>query len=221
MSSKFQVIIPVVNPELCDILIKNMEENTLLPKRVIIIDNSKQYYMPRSHKFLIEIYHSKTGAVNESWNLGISKTTDCDYVSILNDDIRIGPWFFERIVRVFREALNCSAVCPNTILGVRVPNLREGSFSFEGMSRREGWAVSFRKKILDKVPPIPNTRIKTFYGDNWWWFWTTICIKANWYKDLGNPIWHMVGQSTLKLGKRRCKRKERKEYLKIMKELFG
>lgn len=221
-SPKFEVVIPVVNPELADIVIKNMEENALLPKRVIIIDNSKQWYMPNSRKFPIHMYRSQTGTVNESLNLGISKVSkDCDYVSLLNDDIQIGPWFFDRIARVFREAAACSAVCPHTILGACAPVLKEGSFFFEQMKKKEGWAVTFNKHILVKVPVIPDTRIKTFHGDDWLWLWTRGRIGMTWYKDLGNPIWHMVGQSTLKLGKRKHKLKERNEYKKIMGEIFG
>ena len=87
------------------------------------------------------------------------------------------------------------------------------------MNKTEGWAVTFNKFILVKAPAIPDTRIKTFHGDNWLWLWTRKRIRKEWYKDLGNPIWHMIGQSTLKLGKRKHKMKEKNEYRKILEEL--
>ncbi len=223
---KFEVIIPVVNPGLANTLIKNMEENTLLPQRIIIINNTEQIYMPRSNKFLIEIYHTGKGGgkvvigtVNESLNLGISKTTNCDYVSIFNDDIQIGPWFFERIVRVFKEAQKCSAACPYTIIDPKEGPLKEGPFSIQQLKKRQGWCVTFRKEVLDKVPKIPDDRIQTFHGDDWFWLWTTKHIKMAWYIDMGNMIYHMIGQSILKLGKRKHKRREKNEWNKIMREL--
>jgi len=233
---KFEVIIPVINSILADVLIKNMEENSLLPKRVIIIDNSSDHYMPWSDKFLIEIYHSQTGMVNESINLGISKVTKyCDFVSILNDDIQIGPWFFERVARAFKEDPICSVVCPTTFVSPgRNPKvshrrmtlgkngkapLKEGPFLLHQMSKKQGWSLTFRKKVLDIVPKIPNTRIETFHGDDWFWLWTTKYIGMHWCVDSGNSIYHMIGQSTLKLGKRKDKKKEHNEYMKILEEL--
>ena len=218
--NKFQVIIPVINPGLADVLIKNMEENTLLPEKVIIIDNSQCSYKPQSDKFLIEIYHSISGMVNESLNLGISKVSkNCDYVSLFNDDIQIGSWFFERIARVFKEALICSAVCPNTIIDTKKLPLIEGPFIYHQMKKREGWAMTFDKHLLNMAPPIPDTRIKTFHGDDWFWLYTTRHIGMLWYKDLGNNIYHMIGQSVLKLNKRRDKKTEHNEYFKILGEL--
>ena len=215
---KFQVIIPVVNPGLADVLIEETEKNTLLPERVIIIDNSYCDYKPYSDKFPIYIYHSISGTVNESINLGISKTHDCDYVSIFNDDIQIAPWFFFRTHLIFKDIPICSVACPNTIVDPKQLPLKESPSQFVQMKKRAGWCVSFRKEILDKVPPIPDTRIRTFYGDDWLWYWTTVFIGKKWFMDMGNMIYHMIGQSTLKLGKRKSKERELLAWREIRKE---
>ncbi len=220
MSPKFEVVIPVVNPDLANVLIKNMEENTLLPERVVIINNSNESYMPRSTKFLIEIYFSKTGLVNESINLGISETTDCDFVSILNDDIQIGFWFFKRIAKVFNE-MRCCASLPHIIVDPKKLPLKDGPYSPSRMAKVQGCAMSFRKEVINQIPEIPAHRIKTFHGDDWLWMWSIKQTRLRWFTDSGNPIYHMVGQSTLKLGKRRQKKRERNEWEKILWELNG
>ena len=103
MKPEFEVIIPVVNPGLADVLIRNMEENTLLHKRVIIIDNTPARYMPYSDKFMIEFYNSFTGTVNESFNLGISQPSIMELVlptqEIFVESIELGfvtRYWYER-----------------------------------------------------------------------------------------------------------------------------
>jgi len=219
MEPKFQVIIPVVNTNLADVVIKNMEDNSLLPERVIIIDNSQQSYAPHSNKFPIDTYHCKTGTVNESLNLGIFNSTDCDYISIFNDDIQIGSWFFRRVHDTFLSNKKCSTVCPMIIVDPSLLPLVEKKPLIISMKKREGCAMTFKKEIIDSISPIPYDRIKTFYGDDWFWLWTTARINMIWLKDIGNTIYHMVGQSILKFGKRHDKRKEREEWYKIRAEI--
>jgi len=218
IESNFEVIIPVMNIDLCNILLKSIEENTLLPKRIIIIDNTEESYNPISSKFPIDIYYSQTKTVNESINLGISKLSDCDFVSILNDDVILGSWFFERIAKVLNTMINCCVLCPHIIVDPTKLPLIEGKEEIVPMTKREGCAFTVKKYIIDAVPPIPDERIKIFHGDDWIWYWTAKTGKI-WCKDMGNFVFHKVGSSILRLGFRKVKRPEREEYRKIIKEI--
>lgn len=217
----FNVIIPVVNPDLCDEVITSMEYNTILPQKVIIIDNSDGRYIPESKKFPIYVFTSQTGWVNESWNLGITKVDiTCDYVSILNDDIYLNSWFFQRVHETFQAYKDCGVACPYTVNNMRELGKGKRKPSITRLLKREGWAFTFKKSVLDIIPPIPDYRVKLFHGDDWFWFHSKTKGFC-WYQDEGNIIYHQVGASIERNGLRSLKKIERNEWRKIMNELGG
>ena len=217
------IIIPVVNVDLAENLLRDIENNTLLPKEVIIIDNSSSIkphsvFRYDTDKFIITYYYSTTGLVNESINLGISKLSNsCNLVSILNDDIRIGNWFFQRVKETFQVNPRCGVACPNTSVKYDIPP-QKGRVRYVRMGEREGWAPTFKKKMLDKIPSIPHLKITTFHGDDWFWYYSHK-LGYIWVKDVGNRIQHFVGASVRKKGLRAIKRKERTAWRKIKKDL--
>jgi len=218
----FNVIIPVIHPDLCNSVIQSMEFNTVLPSKVIIIDNTKdRSYKPESKQFPIYTFHSQTGYVNESWNVGITKVDiTCDYVSILNDDIFLNSWYFQRIIETFEAYEDCGVACPKTVTNIVEMGKGKGRRRITMMKKREGWAMTLRKDVLDKIPPIPDYRVEIFHGDDWFWY-NTNTKGYHWYKDLGNVIWHKVGASVASLNFRNRKKKEHNEWRRIMKELNG
>jgi len=218
----FNVIVPVIQPDLCNELIRSMEFNTILPTKVIIIDNSRgPFYQPQSDKFPIYVYHSQTGYVNESWNLGITKVDiTCDYVSILNDDIYLNSWFFQRVNETFKAYCTCGVACPFTVEKFEEMGKGKKKPRITRLLKREGWAMTFKKSVLDTIPPIPDYRVKIFHGDDWFWFHSK--TQGNyWYRDEGNVIYHVVGASVKSEGFRSLKKKEKNEWIKIMGELGG
>lgn len=213
--NRFEVIIPVVNPDMMGELLKSISANTLLPKRVIIIDNTKLpleeifKYIP-NNGIIVEVYYSKTSFVNESLNLGITKLSkDCDYVSFLNDDVVLTNCFFQRNLEVFQNK-ECGVACPRTVHSMN--ELNKGRVNVGIMKKREGWAMSIRKDLLDKIPPFPADRIATFHFDDWYWFYLIKEHNLFWFKDRGNVIYHHVGSSIAKLGFKKHKKKERNEF---------
>ena len=97
MTLKTTVIIPVVQTKLADDLIHQMNQNTLLPERIIVIDNSDSGFYPVEEKVPITRVRPPTlMTVNESWNFGIGLAIEekSDLVSIFNDDIIIRPNLF-------------------------------------------------------------------------------------------------------------------------------
>ena len=220
------VIIPVVQPMLCADLLRSMENNTILPQRVIIVDNTDvelwpEGYHPLSDKFQIDVYKSVNGRVNESWNLGVSLVDiTCDYVSILNDDVYLNRWFFQRVLETFDLYKDCGVACPAAVNFMEEFRKGKGKRRIKKMGKREGCAFTIKKKYLDAIAPIPTHMIETFHGDDWYWYWTNM-KGQKWYQDLGNIIFHHVGSSVLPLGFRAMKKKERNEWEKVMEELGG
>ena len=216
------VVIPVVQSHLCDDLLKSMERNTVLPQRVIIIDNTLHgdYCIPPM-KFRIDVYHSVRGRVNESWNLGVSLVDiTCDYVSILNDDIYLNDWFFQRVLETFKSSSDCGVACPLPVRSMKEFGKGKAKRRIKRMGKREGFAFTIKKVYLDAIAPIPTHRIETFHGDDWYWYWTNTSGHL-WYRDLGNIVFHHVGSSVLPLGFRKVKKKERNEWKRIMDDLDG
>ena len=216
--SKFEVIIPVVNVRLMQKLIDSIHENTLLPERIIIIDNTKFGkdvifdFIPNNH-VVKEVFYSETGLVNESLNLGIKHLSkDCEFVAILNDDIVLLPCFFQRNLEMFIRDEKCGVVVPRTVHSM--DEMIKGKVQPQMLRKREGWAMTIRKKLLDDIPPIPCDRIATFHGDDWIWY-HTVPNGYYWFKDVGNVIYHQVGASIARLGFKRHKRPEKNEFRKI------
>lgn len=216
----FQVIIPVVNIRMLNTLLSNICENTVLPSSVIIINNStRQITLPKSSGISFRMIEPDIPMyVNDSWNMGISHLSECDFVSILNDDIEIPRTFFERIAKGFKSHSNAGAICPCTVTNradiIDFP-LTNG---YMKMKKKEGWAYTIRKDILDTIPPI-HPSLKLFYGDDWfWWHVYRGGSGCLWYKDHGTVIYHAVGVALRRLcSKERSKqkKKEKKAWLDL------
>lgn len=221
----FQVIIPVVNIGMLDILIGNILNNTILPETIIIINNSSQQIKTSilpTIKFVV-INPPAPLFVNESWNLGISKLSECDFVSILNDDIEIPTTFFKRIANGFKNFSKAGVICPCTVADRAMIALPTRD-SYEKMKKKEGWAFTIRKNLLDTIPPIPS-ELKLFFGDDYFW-WHVYRGGSGyiWYKDCGTIIYHAIGTSLRKICKKERdlqKRRERKIWYDLKSGLIG
>lgn len=211
--NKIELIVPIIVPHLFQGFLKSVEENKILPQRILLIDNTAKGIRPKSSKVEIVRLKSKTGMVNESWNLGIEKISkDCDAVGIYNDDIVLNPFFFTRIIETLKWSEMCGVACPSTVkIG---QSLKRGRVNRIVMEEREGWCFTIKKPLLDLIPPIPDTIFQTFWGDNW--FWNKTQERGYfWGKDLGNPIWHYKGVSVLATGKRKRKLPEWQAWQKL------
>ena len=203
---KIELIIPVIVDHLFQGFLESVEANTILPQRILLIDNTPKGIKPKSTKVEIVRLKSKTGMVNESWNLGIKHVSkDCDAVGIYNDDIILNPYFFTRMIETFGWSKMCGVACPETVETAQ--SLKRGKVNRVVMAEREGWCFTIKKSILDLIPPIPDNVFKTYWGDDWFWNKTQE-MGYFWGKDLGNPIWHYKGVSILATGERKSKRPE-------------
>ena len=89
------VIIPVLNEsEYTDSLLRDISENSVIPDRIIVINNGSTDAtgaVVENYKSIlpVEIINNETNiGVNASWNLGIKMAT-ADLVSILNNDLSL------------------------------------------------------------------------------------------------------------------------------------
>lgn len=223
----FVVIVPSILLEnLDEMLFPSLENNSILPKRALVVDNSGNpfSYEPKTDAFPVEVIHYGSPLkVNASWNLGISKAGDCDYVSILNDDIIVGPEFFKKVHKTFEKYEVCAAVCPETYedLEVALEKDCKESKGMQPLERRQGWAFTIKKKFLDKAPPIPKELI-TYCGDDWLHFWSARKQGKVWCLDLGNVIYHAGGITTKKIGIDEAHRVEKRIFSELKDEIvFG
>ena len=221
---KIDVIIPVIRKDLLKLLIDDFKGQSLLPAHVLVIDNSgttdsTEYTdMPFP---VTRVAQSKNIGVNASWNLGIGICLNCDAVAILNDDIRISVDFFKKIAAVLNLVPDAAVVCPQTLpeTDCFLQNPHQETGRIIPMRKREGWAMSIRRDILDQIPPIPDS-LRTFCGDDWFWYWTVVRLKKYWVKDLSNIIYHHVGASMVEnLNIRAALKAEKAEFARIIRGL--
>lgn len=197
---KIGVIIPVINDRFINGLLDCIDQNSVLPESIIIIDNSQDdaKITIRKTRFRVEIYRPPTPlGVNASWNHGINELIkkDVDLVSVLNDDLLLENLFFEKMIRLASLHEEASVFCPVT---VKAPQMIDcvspvGREICVGMSKREGWAWTIRASVAKNIPPIPE-QLKTFCGDDWYWHH---CYKLGrpWVKMINVLCYHFVGIS--------------------------
>jgi len=230
---KIHVVIPVVQTEMADVLLNILVKNTVLPKKIIIIDNSLKNYLPPKNvtsNIDTEVYqYNPPKLVNEAWRIGFGHSKDADIVSVLNDDILVSKYFFEKILITFDRLEDVAIVSPYTKVpdGIRGVRCRSGSIHFPETSSpisnkvmpimfRQGWAYSIRRDVLDRIPPIPN-RLSMFCGDDWLFLWATN-MGLKWYLMLDNKCFHYTGTSISKMAfRKRIMLKEKRLLTSILK----
>lgn len=213
---KFTVICPVVQVPLFWDLFGCIRVNKKSPDQIIVINNAGSRFNVDHPS--IQVVQGPMG-VNQSWEKARTMVNDdIDCVSILNDDIIIRSDFFSSAEELFTEELRCGVCCPVTVknqtdIGLVIPMLP----TF--MSRREGWAFTIRKWLLDKIPPIPYKQISTYCGDDWYWYWTHR-RGYRWFYNTRTCIYHYGSVSVRQL--QNCHpllKTEKREYAKIIEEI--
>lgn len=222
----FSVIIPVLNQlDLTKQLFGCIAKNTLLPSEIILIDNaSEEDYSDLSKKYenlnIRYIKNEKNIGVNAAWNEGI-KYSNYKYISILNNDIIIPTTFFEKTEKAFQDP-KVGLVVPNTVKE-RNYNLEDSNKNIivQNLGKREGWAFTIRKEILNKIDPIPSS-LNLFFGDDYLFTCSLIKGYTN-IKIMNNYIYHYKNMTIKTEYKEKSEnivlRREREEWEKIKKSL--
>ena len=163
------IIIPTIrNKQLLLLLEDLVEQQSVFPRKIFVIDNCEKELtgIQRFNKDKIMVEHIRMKErllPHASWRLGFG-LVESTYVTLLNDDVRVEHNFLERILETFREHPKIGVVCPTLSRG----NVRS-IIRWIRMSKREGWAWTIRKDLLDAIPPIPE-ELTMFGGDDWYFY---------------------------------------------------
>ncbi len=163
------IIIPTVRQTQLLLLLEDLLENqSISPRKIFVIDNCEKELtgLQRHNRNDIKVEHIRMKErllPHASWRLGFG-LVEAPYVSLLNDDLRMEHNFLERLLMTFKESPKIGVVCPTISRG----NVRSTVRWIE-MPKREGWAWTIRKDILDAIPPIPK-ELTMFGGDDWYFY---------------------------------------------------
>ena len=221
----FSVIIPVLNQlDLTKQLFGCISKNSILPSEIILIDNASEEDFsdfPKKYENLNIKYikNEKNIGVNPSWNLGISLSKG-KYVSILNSDIIISTSFFKKTIQALQISNDFGIIIPNTTKD-RNSNLENDQLPIiRDVEKREGWAFTIRKEILDKIKPIP-LELNLFFGDDYFFECSKLLGYRN-IKVMNNLIYHYKNatiNNEVSKTFRNIMKKEREEWEEIKKQL--
>jgi len=165
------IVVPVFNNiKMTDEFFSTVSENTVLPTEVILINNgSTDKYHTLVKKYnQLNINHKKketNEGVNSAWNDGI-RLCKTPYLSILNDDIILNKYFFQKIIETMKDP-KVGIVIPLTVKRKKIiENSLDVPIVLKEVRKREGWAFTIRKSVADQFDPIPED-LKTYCGDDY------------------------------------------------------
>jgi len=197
---KIGVIIPIIHDKFINGLLECIEQNSVTPDKIIVIDNSQNHVKLLRHLDIEHYTPPSPFGVNASWNYGIHELhSQVDLISVLNDDLLIEKLFFEKLANcaINKQFSKASVFCPETVNASELcksgNELPIASTIGVVMGRREGWAWTIRSNMARIIPPIPD-ELKTWCGDDWYWHQ---CQSRGhyWIKMLNNRCFHYIGQS--------------------------
>jgi GT2 family glycosyltransferase len=194
------VIVPVYNQiKITEEFFKTISENTILPEKIILIDNgSSDNYFELVNKFknlnISYIKNEINEGVNAAWNYGIS-IAKTPYISILNNDLLLNKYFFKMIIQAMFIDKKLGIIVPTTILKDKEyrHKTKDELPILGNLVKREGWAFTIRKDITDNINPIP-LGLKTYFGDDYL-FHHTKRLNYKTMKIINNFIFHYVGKT--------------------------
>lgn len=190
------VIIPFINlSNLTNGLLDCISNNEVKPDEIILIDNGstedidKLVVKTHSDLPIRHIRLEENIGVNPAWNLGV-KESKGDIISILNNDILISKYFFRFITDAMNDDTIGMVVPVSSTKDKNIINeLTEYELPvFEDMTSRQGWAMTLRKDIYDKIGGIPET-IRIYSGDNYL-FDACIWLGYKCYYITNSKIYH-------------------------------
>lgn len=188
--------IPVLNNiKITDDLFKSIYANTVQPTEIILIDNGStdRYYklVKKYRRLNINYIRKETNeGVNSAWNDGI-RLSSTPYVSVLNNDLILNKYFFQKIIEAMKHPK----------VGIVVPALakkkggvdrsKDVPLVLKALNKREGWAFTIRKEVTDKLNPIPE-KLKTYCGDDYLFYHTRL-LGYKTVRMVNNFVYHYGG----------------------------
>jgi GT2 family glycosyltransferase len=174
-----------------------LAEGSMLPERVIVVNNSDQEFEEADWEWPFEILLLSPGRniwIGPAQNWAIRNIRgDEDAVCFLSDDVDIRINFLERIYHSLMVLPDAGCICPVTVDTMEEFSGFKVRDDYQRMRKREGWAMTFKRSVLDQIPPVPP-ELKLFYSDDWFHFHTRQ-LGYRWYRDIGTVVLHTQGAS--------------------------
>ena len=149
-SVRLSVVTPTfVRPGLVEALLANIDAQTLAPDEMIVVDGSppednrteRSPGLSANHPYVLHYVHATGGAALQR-NVGIDLARG-RFVAFIDDDVRLAPDFFERILSEFAsdsvDSIGCIAGCLATPVRIKRRRLR--------------WSIHHRLRILTTIRP--------------------------------------------------------------------
>lgn len=196
------VVLPVLNQfKLTSDLLLCISKNEYKPQEIILIDNGSTEPikdLPKLYEGLNINYvrFNENIGVNPSWNLGIMKSRN-NIVSILNNDLLINNHFFKYIEETMKNE-EIGICVPNTISDMygAMTCKYKNPIQLSQCNKREGWAFTIKKDIVEKMGYIPKELNRT-YGDDYI-FYCARKLNLKTVKMEDNYIFHYGSITTVK-----------------------
>jgi GT2 family glycosyltransferase len=222
MSVNVAVVIPTMMRAWKTRTLELLEEGTLHPSEVIVINNSSESFddADRIWPFPVRVLSKGYNIyINPAWMWALKEMhADVNVVCFLSDDVVFKPNFLERVCYSLFYQPDAGCICPRTLETMADFRHYRPEAGLQNMRKREGWAYTMRKELLDKIPPIPE-ELKLFFGDDFFFFHTKQ-LGFRWYRDMGTVVLHARGASinTFKFNSKKILAEEYGHYKKYKRE---
>jgi len=212
---KIGIVMPVTQVGLAAKLLVDMDKNTIKPVFAAVFDDSDKGFTVPEVSYRVECIrygprHKRWPGINGFWNMGVRKMDGMDFVTIINDDMTIHPFFFEMAIRSMLIKKDAAVSCPLLVATLEEVGGSNRNLQIDTPNRREGGAFTFRKPVLDQIPPIPGELV-VYFGDDWYWGWTEK-LGWKWVKVMNSKIYHH--------GSLGIKQRNLRSYLKSERQTF-
>jgi len=216
------VVVPVLNNiNITDEFFMTIYNNTVIPNEIILFDNGSTDDYPslvKKYKQLNINYikKSKNVGVNIAWNEGI-RISKNPYVSILNNDLLLNRFFFEKVIESMESIKDLGIVVPTIVKNKKdIRKSLNEPVKLIKIRKREGCAFTIRKELNKRIKPIPVDELKTYCGDDYLFYFTEL-IGFKIRKMSNNFVFHYGSKTVLKVwsDKKTTRVKEKQIWKKI------
>lgn len=195
-------VMPCMRPMEALCVLEDLNNQTLKPNYVLLVDNGGDFMPVKEYDFDFEIHRpGENIGTNAVWNMCLK--LDADYVGIVADDLRLSDCLIDKSIKVLNEKhgkknrVTAGCVTANVVKALPLPEYDPDNLEVINCATGKGKAgtVLMKKEIAQKIPPIPCDLFKIFFGDNWLSFHLKKKIGVAWLLLRDCYIYHKPGQN--------------------------
>jgi hypothetical protein len=153
-------------------VLKSIEVQTLLPDKVVMVDNSlsfrKRDYQTNKFEFELVKFGENVGA-SFVWNLALR--SDAEIIGIFSDDIVIARNVIEETAKFLNEdRRGTGIVCPKIVEALPLPETK-GPVVPKKVRGKGNAGIFFLKREVAQLMPLIPANLRMFFNDNWLHYW--------------------------------------------------